>query len=727
MILAKLALSLQLIDDVGLQRAVSLMPQLKGKSFDRVLLEGRLIDQAGHKRLVASFNQRLKAAQQGGPPPTRSHQRPNLTPGRPPPRPAPMRPAPAPRFDAAARNLEDSGILRPDPPTSAAPPTPAYPHPGRGAPPARPDTDPYGEDLERRGRTTEKININEIVIPLPSAPDEDDAVFDEPTMIVDASGEQPGQQAAASAGYELVDDDEDDAVFDEPTMIVADDDSSGRLRRRVAAADEDLRLLDDDSDEGLILHEDEPTMVVEEEANDDEEAILAQPTLMLREDDGISAEEEALLAEPTLVIPSDEDSLAGGSPLELESPLLVPDEDAILAQPTVVLKEDADEDAIFQEPTLVVAPEGARQGPRDDPSAELEIDTRMASDAHLELASSGRRSLQPGVRPRAGGPLHKDEFARRLKMRLDFKGFSLGDYKIVDEISRGAFGVVLEVEPGGVAKSLARERGYEGHLALKVMLDQAANKRETERFIEEIRVLIGLDHPHIIRIFDAGVAEGMGFFSMELVKGTETKAHIMKHGPLPPLLAVRVVKEIASALGYVHQQRVYHRDLKPQNIMLDMATQPYRALLIDFGLVTEHQSQRDKGLIMGTPSYMPPEQAQPRGGHGEVNATSDIYALGASFYFLLTGKPPFSGRDPRKIIKEVVSQRPKSPIELNPAIPKRVSELCMKCLEKRQRDRFHSAKQLEQELEKELKSGQRKLKARSFFGKLLGGKPGKKP
>jgi len=317
--------------------------------------------------------------------------------------------------------------------------------------------------------------------------------------------------------------------------------------------------------------------------------------------------------------------------------------------------------------------------------------------------------------------LFDEEFQRRLKMRLGFTGFNLGDYKILGELARGAFGVVLEVEPDGVAKSLARERGYSGNLALKVMLENKVDPRETERFLDEVRVLIGFDHPHIVRIFDAGVEEGLTYYAMELVHGIETRAHVLRQGPMPPLLAVRVVKEIASALSYVHNQQIYHRDLKPQNIMLDQSTQPYRSLLIDFGLVQEKQDQRDKGLIMGTPSYMPPEQAKPRGNYGPVNATSDIYALGASMFFLLTGKPPFGGRDPRKIIQDVLQKPPPDPAALNPKIPRRIADVCLKCLQKAQRDRYHSSRQLEAELDKELRSGRRMLKAKSIFGRFFGG------
>ncbi|MCW8141147.1 MAG: serine/threonine protein kinase, partial [Planctomycetota bacterium] len=468
----------------------------------------------------------------------------------------------------------------------------------------------------------------------------------------------------------------------------------------------------------------EPTIRLRDEP-DDEEGLLAQPTLVLRDDDAPApvvlseSSDDAIFAEPTMMLrdepaPTDEERLFAEPTMVLADEPAATDEDALLGQPTLVLK-DAPEDDIYAEPTLVLKDE-----PRKSDTGPIEVDLRLGRDVSPAEQQKSNR-LMPGVKSKkGGGPLTRDEFQRRLKMRQGFDGFSIGDYKVVTEIARGAFGVVLEVEPGGVIKSLARERGYEGNLALKVMLENKADPRETQRFLDEVKVLIRFDHPHIVRMFDAGVEQGLTYYSMELIKGTETRSHVLKHGPMPPLLAVRVGKEIAAALAYVHSQRTYHRDLKPQNIMLDQRTQPYKALLIDFGLVTEHLSGADKGLILGTPSYMPPEQAQPRGGHGDVNVTSDIYSLGASLYFLLTGQPPFGGKDPRQIIKQVVSEKPKDPSELNPNVPKGVATIVLKCLEKKQRDRYHGAKQLEADLESTLKSGQMMLKAKSFLGKFLG-------
>jgi hypothetical protein len=544
-----------------------------------------------------------------------------------------------------------------------------------------------------------------------------------PTKPKPPPGRAAGRGLAGSDLLPVVPLDEDDVAA--AKLQVPDDDAPLR------AGDDDDRFDPHGSDDTTDDVYAQPTMVLRDEpdppiimsesgevdppakADEEDDAVFAEPTMILRDD---AKEEEALLAEPTMIVrePSDEDEIYAEPTMVLAEP---PDEEELLAQPTMIVKDEED---IYSEPTMIVRDEPVA---KKSDSGPLDFDLRLGRDVapDEQRGPSKRAPLQPGVKSKKGeGPLSRDEFQKRLKMRQGFEGFSIGDYKVLNEIARGAFGVVLEVEPSGTAKSLARERGYEGNLALKVMLENKTDPRETERFLAEVKVLIRFDHPHIVRMFDAGLEQGLTYYSMEFIKGVETRTHVLKHGPMPALLAVRVAKEIASALGYVHQQRTYHRDLKPQNIMLDQRVQPYKGLLIDFGLVTEHLSSADKGLILGTPSYMPPEQAQPRGGHGDVNVTSDIYSLGASLYFLLTGQPPFSGKDPKLIIKSLVSEKPRDPSELNPTVPKNVAAIVMKCLEKKQRDRFHSAAQLEADLQSVLASGQMMLKAKSVLGKFFG-------
>jgi len=498
-------------------------------------------------------------------------------------------------------------------------------------------------------------------------PADDDDVFDEPTMVVPDDDSPAGY---AAAGVPILDVASDDNVFDEPTMVVPDEGAYG---------DDQLTIPDED-----VF--DQQTMVVPDE--DPDEDVFDQQTMVVPDDSG---DELDVFDQQTLVVP--EDSAVG--------PALPMDEDEILAQPTMIVSDEAPPKAVRNKP------------------GEL----RMPSDPSLRLATPSGPRPKGGKSVQAPGPLDREEFQRRLKLRLGFEKCSLGDYEVHGEIARGAFGVVLEVEAVGMTGNLAKQRGYAGRMALKVALENKTDPRETERFLHETRVQIRFDHPHIVRIFDCGVEQGLTYYSMELIQGIEARAHVLRHGPMPPLLAARIAMETAGALAYVHAQRIYHRDLKPHNIMIDQSQKPFRAVLIDFGLVVETESGKDKGLIVGTPSYMPPEQAQPRGGHGPINITTDIYSLGATLFFLITGRAPFTGRDPRKIIKQLVANPPPDPIALNPNIPKGLAEITLKCLEKKQQDRYHSAKLLAADLEKEIKAGKMKLKAKSFLGRFgLGGK-----
>lgn len=528
-------------------------------------------------------------------------------------------------------------------------------------------------------------------------PDDDDDVFDEPTMIVPDEDPEDGD----FENGDIADGDLDD-VFDEPTMVVPDEDTG-------------VAILDVTSDDNVF---DEPTMVVADDGSyggyDDDQLtipdddVFDQQTMVVPDD---SADPDDVFDEPTMVVPDDDVPVVEEFDVYEQQTLVVPEE----SNEGLVLPMDEDE--ILAQPTMIVSEDEPPKALRNKPGA-----LRMPSDPSLRLAGAG------GPRPKgksvqAPGPLDREEFQRRLKLRLGFEKCSLGDYEVHGEIARGAFGVVLEVEAVGVTGNLAKQRGYAGRMALKVALENKTDPRETERFLHETRVQIRFDHPHIVRIFDCGVEQGLTYYSMELIRGIESRAHVLRHGPMPPILAARLAMETAEALAYVHAQRIYHRDLKPHNIMIDQSQKPFRAVLIDFGLVVESENGKDKGLIVGTPSYMPPEQAQPRGGHGPINITTDIYSLGATLFFLLTGRAPFTGRDPRKIIKQLVANPPPDPIALNPNIPKSLSELVLKCLEKKQQDRYHSAKLLAADLDKEIKSGKMKLKAKSILGRFgLGGK-----
>ena len=204
-----------------------------------------------------------------------------------------------------------------------------------------------------------------------------------------------------------------------------------------------------------------------------------------------------------------------------------------------------------------------------------------------------------------------------------------GDYEILREIARGGMGVVFQ----------ARQVSLNRTVALKMILaGQLANDTEVKRFYTEAEAAANLDHPGIVPIFEVGQHEGQHYFSMGFVEG-QSLSQRLAEGPLPAREAAELIRRVSEAIEYAHRHGVIHRDLKPANILLDRDGNPR---VTDFGLAKKIQGDSGltgSGQIMGTPSYMPPEQAG--GKRGEVGPAADVYALGATLYALLTGRPPF--------------------------------------------------------------------------------------
>ena len=267
-------------------------------------------------------------------------------------------------------------------------------------------------------------------------------------------------------------------------------------------------------------------------------------------------------------------------------------------------------------------------------------------------------------------------------------------YEILEEIGRGGMGVVYK------ARQLALNR----LVALKVILAGAhADKSQLTRFYGEARAVARLRHPHIVQIHDIGEHDGLPYFSLELIEGGSLAQRIAKQ-PQPPGVAAHLVELLARAVHFAHTQGIIHRDLKPANILLEkddsgsvvtaIATAPtstpsvspsHSALqpkITDFGLAKslENETQTHSSAIMGTPSYMPPEQA--RGDSGKVGPAADQYALGAILYDLLTGRPPFKGTTLLDTLEQVQTREPVPPSQLQTNIPADLETICLKCLQK---------------------------------------------
>jgi predicted Ser/Thr protein kinase len=261
------------------------------------------------------------------------------------------------------------------------------------------------------------------------------------------------------------------------------------------------------------------------------------------------------------------------------------------------------------------------------------------------------------------------------------------NYRDVQFLDRGGMGVVYRAVQETTDRTVAIKT-----LTLAADGDERANKR----FLTESKALAKVTHPAIVQIYEVGEDVGSRYFSMEYVSGGSL-AKRMKNGP--PLTidqSVEICAIVASALFSAHKNKVIHRDIKPSNILLTDAGKPK---LTDFGLAAfyEQAARMTKtGTVLGTPAYMAPEQADGR--RGEVGPAADIYALGATLYELITGKPPFAGENPVAVAVKVVKEPPKPPRALNPAVSPELNDVVMRCLEKDPRDRYPNAAELANDL-----------------------------
>jgi serine/threonine protein kinase len=261
-----------------------------------------------------------------------------------------------------------------------------------------------------------------------------------------------------------------------------------------------------------------------------------------------------------------------------------------------------------------------------------------------------------------------------------------GDYEILEEIARGGMGVVYK----------GRQVSLNRIVAIKMILSgELAGPDDIERFHNEAQAAANLKHPNIVAIHEVGQHEGKYYFSMDYVEG-QSLAEVIHAGPLPAQKAAEYVKIIAEAVHFAHQRGTLHRDLKPANVLVDADDQPH---ITDFGLakrVTGDSGLTATGAVMGTPSYMSPEQASGR--QADVGPHSDVYSLGAILYELLTGRPPFCAATAVATLRQVTDTPPTAPHKLKDDVPQDLETICLKCLEKSPHTRYHSARELAEEL-----------------------------
>ncbi len=286
--------------------------------------------------------------------------------------------------------------------------------------------------------------------------------------------------------------------------------------------------------------------------------------------------------------------------------------------------------------------------------------------------------------PNAAPPETLGAVAGPVPLRLPFR---VGDYELTSELGRGGMGIVYR----------ARQISLDRTVALKMLLRaELASAGKLARFRAEAEAAARLEHPHLVPVYEVGQVDGQPFFSMQLIEGT-TLARRLSEGPLPPRQAAEMLAAVARAVDFAHRHGVLHRDLKPANILLDADQHPY---VSDFGLakqVAAEQELTHSGAILGTPSYMSPEQAA--GSRGEIGPASDVYSLGAILYQMLTGRPPFQAATPVDTVLLVLEQDPVPPRVLNPRADRDLEMIALRCLQKPAELRYASAGALADDLE----------------------------
>jgi tetratricopeptide (TPR) repeat protein/tRNA A-37 threonylcarbamoyl transferase component Bud32 len=360
------------------------------------------------------------------------------------------------------------------------------------------------------------------------------------------------------------------------------------------------------------------------------------------------------------------------------------------------------ESALFEE--TMQKPAGSLSPPAQPVTAyPAEFDTATPPFAETLRKPADSRDKETKVAPGGATPVH-DEGEAEATFRKEMVPVTpllrsqprqpiVAGYEILGTLGRGGMGVVYK----------ARQTRLNRMAALKMMLGGAhASRQDLVRFQIEAEAIARLQHPNIVQLFEAGDQDGLPFFALEFVEGGTLQERLVRE-PLSYRESAQILEVLARAMFYAHQKGIIHRDLKPSNILLNADGMPK---ITDFGLAKQmdaNQGQTGSGDILGTPNYMAPEQAEGR--NNDIGTGTDIFALGAIFYDMLTGQPPFRGTTVMDTLHQVMFGEPVPPVQLRPDVPRDLQVICLKCLEKDIQKRYHTAEALADDLRRYL-SGQ---------------------
>jgi serine/threonine protein kinase len=288
------------------------------------------------------------------------------------------------------------------------------------------------------------------------------------------------------------------------------------------------------------------------------------------------------------------------------------------------------------------------------------------------------------LQPAKESDFAKAETIQAQKQELTTGSTFAGRYQIIEKLGSGGMGKVYKV----------LDKEVNAKVALKLVKPEiAADEKTIERFRNELKMARDIGHKNVCRMYDLNREKGSYYITMEYVSGEELKGMIRMMGQLSAGKAISIAKQVCEGLAEAHRLGVVHRDLKPQNIMIDKEG---NARIMDFGIARSLKAKgiTEKGLIIGTPEYMSPEQAEGKG----IDHRSDIYSLGIILYEMVTGREPFEGETPLGIAMKHKSEIPKDPRELNTQIPEDLSKVILRCMEKDKENRFQNAEELLSEL-----------------------------